>query len=97
MVSEETHASEDTSQCFLFMSHRFEVGLAAVVSCGYVSDMDNPDAPACLRVRTLTIKVPDPAKDLLDGGWVLTDDVGGLRHMISVPGDRKPQQRRLSK
>lgn len=50
--------------------------------------MDDLDAAACLRVRTFAIKVPDVAEDLLDGGWVITHDVGGFRHVITIPGDR---------
>ena len=79
------------------MSYRSEVRLAAVVSRGNVSDMDDTDATARLRVRSLAVKVSDPTKDLLDGGRVVTDDVGSLRHMKTIPADRKQQQRRLSK
>lgn len=72
----------------VFMSYRSEVRLAAVVSCGHVSDVDDLDAAALLRVRTFAVKVPDVAEDLLDGGWVVTHDVGGFRHVITIPGDR---------
>lgn len=79
------------------MSYRSEVRLAAVVSRGNVSDVDDPDAAARLRVRTFAVKVSDPTEDLLDGGGVVTDDVRGFRHMITVPGDRKSQQKQPSK
>ena len=79
------------------MSYRSEVRLAAVVSRGNVSDVDDPDAAARLRVRTFAIKVSDAAEDLLDGGRVVTDDVGRVGHVITVPADRKSQQTQPSK
>lgn len=70
-------------------SHRSEVRLAAVVSRGNVSYMNDLDAAARLRVRAAAVKVSDAAEDPLDGGRVVTDDVGGFRHVIPVPADRK--------
>lgn len=68
-------------------SYRSEVSPTAVVSCGNVSDVDDPDATARLWVRSLAVKVSDPAEDLLDGGRVITDDVGGSGHMMTIPGE----------
>lgn len=89
------HADGD-EDLTVFMSYRSEVRLAAVVSRGYVSDVDDPDSAARLRVRTFAVEVPDPAEDLLDGGGVVADNVRGFGQVITVPGDRKSQQTRLS-
>lgn len=59
--------------------------------------MGDPDPAARLGVRTFAVKVSDPAEDLLDGGGVVTDHVGGFRYVITIPGDRKSQQTQLSK
>lgn len=67
------------------------VRLAAVVSCGYVSYVDDLDATTRLRVRILAVKVSDTAEDPLDGGWVVAHHIGGFRHMRAIPGDRKSQ------
>lgn len=64
--------------------NRSEVRLAAVVSRGNVSYMNDLDAAARLRVRAAAVKVSDAAEDPLDGGRVVTDDVGGFRHVIPV-------------
>lgn len=53
--------------------------------------MDDLNTAARLWVRTLAVKVSDAAEDLLDGGGVITDDIGRLRHVIPVPGHRKSQ------
>lgn len=66
-------------------SYRSEVRLAAVISCRDVSDVDDPEATARLRVQTFTVEVPDPSENLLDGGGVITDDVGGFRNVVTVP------------
>lgn len=75
----------------LLLPYRSEVGPAAVVSRGYVSDVDDPHAAARLRVRTFAVEVPDPAEDVVDGGGVVTDHVRGLRQVGTVPADRKSQ------
>lgn len=88
-------SNTETLLFFTCTTYRFEVRLAAVVSRGNVSDVDDPDATAHLRVRPVTVKVSDPSEDLLYGGGVIADDVGGLGHMITIPGDRKSQETQL--
>ena len=75
----------------IFVSHSSESGLAAVVSRGYVSDVDDLDAAALLGVWADAVKVPDAAEDPLDGGRVVTNHVGGFRQMVTVPAHRKSQ------
>lgn len=70
------------------MTHRSKVGLAAVVTCGYVSDVDHRHAAAGLRVQFGAVKVSNAAEDPLDGGGVAADDVGGGGQVIPVPEDR---------
>lgn len=74
-------------------THGSEVGPAAVVSRGDVSHVDDPDATARLRVGAFAAEVSDAAEDLLDGGRVVTHDVGGFRDVVTVAGDRKSKQR----
>lgn len=81
---------------FSAFSYRCAVGSAAVESRGDVSDVDDLDATACLWVQTVAIEVPDTSEDLMDGGGVVTDDVGRLRHVVTIPGNRK-SHRTLSK
>lgn len=66
------------------ISYRSQVRLAAVVSRGNVSHMEDVVCAARLGVQTVAIVVSDAVEDFLNGWGVVTDDVGSLGNVITV-------------
>lgn len=64
--------------------------MAAVISRGDVSNMDDPDPAAGLWIGAFAIEVSDTGENPLDGGRVLTDHVGRFRDVETIAGAETP-------
>lgn len=73
------------------VSYRSQVRLAAVISRGNVSHVEDAVTTAHLWIQTIAVIVSDAAEDFLNGGWVVADDVGSLGNVIAVSGGQEAE------